>query len=95
MSRPVISGPAMYTLLIREFTRLRPHECKRCKIPLPFWGPAAGVSNTVYWYMPIVAPCVHGCHAIIAELWARTTTEYEVSAPSTALPRMREVTSRG
>jgi hypothetical protein len=93
MTRKVISGPAMYALLIREFARLRPAECKRCSIPLPFWGPAAGVSNSVYWYMPSSPPCVHQCHHIIAELWATVTTEYEIAAPGTRMPRQTEVQS--
>jgi hypothetical protein len=80
LSRPVISGPNMYSLLIREFERLRPAECKRCRIPLPFWGPAAGHSEG-YWYMGTPADCPYDCRQVIAELWAKITTENVISPP--------------
>jgi hypothetical protein len=81
MSRPMISGPNMYALLIREFDRVRPAECSRsCRVPLPFWGPAPG-GQSVYWYMTPPPPCPYGCSRLIAELWAKLTTEYKVAPP--------------
>ncbi|MGZ5034053.1 MAG: hypothetical protein ACXWAC_12715 [Usitatibacter sp.] len=80
ISRPVITGPNMYSLLIREFERLRPEECKRCRIPLPFWGPAAGNSEG-YWYMGVPDACPFNCRQVIAKLWAKMTTEYVISPP--------------
>ena len=81
LSRPVITGPNMYALLIREFARLKPGGCTLgCRVPLPFWGPAPG-SQAVYWYMATPQPCPYGCSQLLTELWARLTTEYRVSAP--------------
>jgi len=80
ISRPVISGPNMHSLLSQEFERLRPVECKRCRIPMPFWGPAAGNSGG-YWYMGTPALCSYNCRQVIAELWAKVTTEYVISPP--------------
>jgi hypothetical protein len=80
ISRPVISGPSLYSLLIREFERLRPAECKRCRVPLPYWGPSAG-NSAGYWYMGTPAECPHKCRQVIAELWAKVTAEYVISPP--------------
>lgn len=80
-ARPVISGPNMYSMLIHEFERIRPPECKRCRVPLPFWGPAAGNSNG-YWYMRTPADCPYNCRQLIAELWARVSTEYVINPPA-------------
>ena len=80
VSKAVISGPNMYSLLITEFERLRPVECKRCRIPLPFWGPVPGSSKGT-WFMGTPALCPYNCRQVIAELWAKITTEYFISAP--------------
>jgi hypothetical protein len=80
VARPVISGPNMYSLLIREFDRLRPVQCKRCRVPLPFWGPGAN-SSQGYWYMGTPPVCTHSCHRIMVSLWAKITTEYAISPP--------------
>jgi hypothetical protein len=80
VSRPVISGPYLYSLLIREFERLRPAGCKRCRIPLPYWGPAAGNSEG-YWYMGTPADCPQNCRRVITELWAKVTAEHVISPP--------------
>jgi hypothetical protein len=81
VSRPMITGPNMYALLIREFDRLRPSACTRsCRVPLPFWGPAPGVEG-VYWFMKTPQSCPHGCHQLVAELWANLTTEYRIAPP--------------
>jgi hypothetical protein len=78
--RPMVTGPNMYALLIREFARLKPPECTRCRVPLPFWGPAPG-NQAVYWYMPTPRACPYGCGQLLAELWARLTTEYKIAPP--------------
>ena len=78
--RPMITGPNMYALLIREFARLKPPQCTRCRVPLPFWGPAPG-QGQVYWYMQTPQACPYGCGQLLAELWARLTTEYTIAPP--------------
>jgi hypothetical protein len=78
--RPMITGPNMYSLLIREFARVKPAECTRCRVPLPFWGPAPG-KEAVYWYMQAPAACPHGCGQLLAKLWAKLTTEYKIAPP--------------
>jgi hypothetical protein len=81
VSRPLISGPNMYALLIREFARVKPPECTRsCRVPLPFWGPAPG-GQGVYWYMTPPPACPYGCGKLIASLWANLTTEYRIAPP--------------
>jgi hypothetical protein len=80
-SRQLITGPNMYALLIREFARLRPADCKAaCRVPLPFWGPAPN-NQEVYWYMETPKPCASGCSQLLAELWAKVTTEFRIAAP--------------
>ena len=78
--RPMITGPKMYALLIREFTRLKAPQCALCRVPLPFWGPAPG-NQAVYWYMQAPRACAHGCGQLLSELWARLTTEYRIAPP--------------
>jgi hypothetical protein len=81
ISRPLISGPNMYALLIGEFDRIKPAGCTRsCRVPLPFWGPAPG-SQSVYWFMAPPPACPSGCGKLITELWARLTTEYRIAPP--------------
>lgn len=79
VSRPVITPPRMYALLINEFAKLRPSECTRCRASLPYCGSAPG--NQLYWFMQAPPACPHGCHQVLAELWARLTTEYKIAPP--------------
>ena len=80
LSRPVITGPNMYSLLIREFARLKSPDCvSPCRVPLPFWGPAPGSDG--YWYMETPPSCPHGCNRVLAVLWAKLTTEYKLAPP--------------
>ncbi len=81
-SRPEITVPALYALLIHEFARVRPAECKRCCVPLPFWGPAPG--NKIHWYMPARPICPHGCHQLLSEMWARHSIEFSIQRPEDA-----------
>lgn len=81
ISRPVITGPSMYSLLIREFARLKaPDGTCNCRVPLPFWGPAPG-TDAGYWYMETPRACPHGCARVLAVLWAKLTSEYKVAPP--------------
>jgi hypothetical protein len=82
ISRATITGPNMYALLIKEFDRLKSPGCTRaCRVPLPFWGPAPGNQDDVYWYMQTPAPCPQGCSHLLAQLWAKLTTESKIEAP--------------
>ncbi len=78
--KKAMSAAEMKALLIEEFAKLRSPECKTCEVPLPYWGPGPGPGNG-YWYMETAVQCPYGCRQRIAELWARLTTEYEISAP--------------
>jgi hypothetical protein len=78
--RPTITGPSMYALLIREFARLKSPECTHCRVPLPFWGPAPG-NQAGYWYMETPRACPYECGQLLAALWARLTTEYQIAPP--------------
>ncbi len=88
-SRPVLAQPALYAYLIAAFDKARPAQCHSCRFPLPFWGPGVGMSSG-YWFMPSPAACPNDCHRVIAELWARVTTEYELASP----PRLLEIPYR-
>jgi hypothetical protein len=79
-SRLTITGPNMYALLIREFALVKDPECKTCRVPLPYWGPAPG-HLTGYWFMETPQACAYGCRQSLAVLWARLTTEYKISPP--------------
>ena len=63
--------------LQREFEKARPPDCKTCTYPKPFWGPAVGI-GTGYWYLKMPPPCSEKCLAVIAQLWAKFTTEHEI-----------------
>jgi hypothetical protein len=88
----------MYALLIREFARLKSPQCMQCRVPLPFWGPAPG-NQAVFWYMQTPRACPHGCAQVLAVLWAKFTTEYNIAPPEKEIVRwehgMRTSMSQG
>jgi hypothetical protein len=83
MTTPSITSQDLYAQLVSEFERIRPAECRTCKVPRPFSGPAAG-NGSLYWYMEPASVCPHGCRQRIAQMWAKATTEYHITAPSPA-----------
>jgi hypothetical protein len=95
-SRLTITGPNMYALLIREFALIKDPECKTCRVPLPYWGPAPG-HLTGYWYIEAAQMCAYGCRQSLALLWARLTTEYRISPPEQVVWQrsLRTVTTSG
>ncbi|MEP7069008.1 MAG: hypothetical protein ABI789_07210 [Usitatibacter sp.] len=80
MARP-ISSSDLYDYMVAEFAKVRPSECSTCVVPKPFWGPSAG-TGSVYWYMEPAANCPSGCRQLIAQIWAKATTDFEISPPS-------------
>jgi hypothetical protein len=81
MARP-ISAEDMYEHLAREFEKARAPHCTTCRMPRPFWGPAAGPGASGYWYLETPAKCARGCRETLARVWAQLTTDYEIAAPS-------------
>ena len=77
----MITAVQMRSQLESEFLAARPAACKTCQPPKTFWGPAAGPGSDGYWYMEQAVDCPHGCRKVMAEIWARLTTENEVAAP--------------
>jgi hypothetical protein len=67
--------------MVAEFAKVRPAACKTCTVPQPFWGPSAG-SGSVYWYMEPAANCSHGCRQLIAQIWAKATTDFAIQPPA-------------
>ncbi len=80
MAKQTIKAGDLNALLANEFAKARPAGCGSCAIPKPFWGPSAGLGSG-YWYMATPADCPHGCRKVIAEIWARVTTDYEIAPP--------------
>ena len=77
VARTTLSAAQLYAILDREFKKLRPAECQRCRIPLPYWqNPPDDVSAN--WHIGTPSECPHGCNLIIAELLARLWTRYDI-----------------
>ena len=76
-TRTTISSAQLYAILDSEWKKLRPRECKNCRIPLPYWRtPPDDVSAN--WAIGTPTHCAHGCHMIIAELLTRLWTKYDI-----------------
>ncbi len=73
-----ISAQDLYDHLVREFAKVRSDKCRTCTVPKPFWGPSAG-NGTGYWYMEPGTQCPHGCRQLIAQIWAKATTDYDIT----------------
>ena len=77
LSRTTLSSAQLYAIIDREFKRLRPKACKRCRAPLPFWrSPPDDVSAN--WNIGTPTDCPDGCHLVIAELLAKLWSEYDM-----------------
>jgi hypothetical protein len=77
VARKTISAALLYAQLDREFKRLRPKECKRCNMPLPYFrSPPDEVSAN--WAIGTPPECPQRCHLIIAELLAKLWTQYDI-----------------
>jgi hypothetical protein len=77
VARTTISAAQLYAILDREFKRLKPKECQKCKVPLPYWRqPPDDVSAN--WNIGTPSDCPEGCHVIIAELLAKLWTRYDI-----------------
>jgi len=77
VTRKTLSAAKLYSILDREFKKVRPKECSGCRIPLPFWRePADAVSAN--WYLGTVPECPHKCHTIIAELMTKLWSQYDI-----------------
>jgi len=77
LARTTISAAQLYAILDREFKKLRPPECQRCRIPLPYWRePPDDVSAN--WHIGTPTECPNGCHVLIAELLAKLWTRYDI-----------------
>jgi hypothetical protein len=79
-----ISAQDLHDFMIAEFAKVRPADCKTCVVPKPFWGPSAG-SGSVYWYMEPAAACPHNCRQVIAQIWAKATTDFEIATPASRI----------
>ena len=80
MSKP-ISAQDLHDFMVAEFAKVRPAECNTCVVPKPFWGPSAG-SGSVYWYMEPAASCPHNCRQLIAQIWAKASTDFKITTPA-------------
>ncbi len=77
MARTTIPAAQLYGVLDREFKKLRPAACRKCRVPLPFWRkPPDDVSAN--WNIGTPSECPHGCHLVIAELLANLWSRYDV-----------------
>ena len=80
MPKP-ISVQDLHDLMVAEFAKVRPAGCGTCVVPMPFWGPSAG-SGSVYWYMEPGPNCPHGCRQLIAQIWAKASTDHQIITPA-------------
>ena len=77
MARKIIPASQLYAILDREFRRLRPKDCRRCRVPLPFRRqPPDDVSAN--WSIGTPSECAQGCHVVIAELLTRLWSQYDI-----------------
>ena len=78
MNRETISAAQLYAILDREFKKARPADCKRCRVPLPYFRrPPDEVSAN--WNIGTPSECPQRCHLIIAELLAKLWTRYDIA----------------
>ena len=77
MARTTLSSAQLYAILDREFKRLRPKACKKCRVPLPFYriSPDDVSAN---WAIGTPSDCPQGCHLVIAELLAKLWSQYDM-----------------
>jgi hypothetical protein len=80
MAKQKMAAQDLNAYLESEFLKMRSPECEKCVVPKPFWGPSAGLGPG-YWYMKTAPECPHNCRQVIAGLWARVTTEYDIGSP--------------
>ena len=80
MSQP-ISAQDVHDFMVAEFAKVRSPQCKTCVVPKPFWGPSAG-TGSVYWYMEPGTNCQYGCRQLIAQIWAKATTDFKITTPA-------------
>jgi hypothetical protein len=77
VSRTTITPAQLYAILDREFKMLRPMQCTKCQMPLPYWRqPPDDVSAN--WHIGAPVDCPHGCHLVIAEMLAKVWTRYDI-----------------
>ena len=77
MSRATISSAQLYAILDREFKRLQPRTCGKCRAPLPFFRkPPDDVSAN--WNIGTPTDCPQGCHVVVAELLTRLWSRYDI-----------------
>ena len=77
VTRTTLSAAQLYAILDREFKKLRPIACTRCRVPLPYWRkPPDDVSAN--WHIGQPENCEYGCHLVIAELLAKLWTRYDI-----------------
>jgi hypothetical protein len=75
--RTTITGAQLYAILDREFRRLKPKECQRCSVPLPYYRkPPDDVSAN--WQIGTPSECPNNCHVVIAEMLTRLWTLYDI-----------------
>jgi hypothetical protein len=77
VSKTTITSAQLYAIFDREFRALRPKECERCRIPLPYWRkPPDDVSAN--WNIGTPEECPHNCHLIVVELLTKLWTRYDM-----------------
>jgi hypothetical protein len=77
VTRTTLSGAQLYAIFDREFKKLRPTACTKCRVPLPYWrSPPDDVSAN--WQIGQPTECHLGCHLVVAELLARLWTRYDI-----------------
>ncbi len=77
VTRTTITAAELYVILDHEFRRLRPRECTRCRMPIPYGRPPPD-DVSANWQIGAPEECPHGCHLVVAELLARMWTRYDM-----------------
>jgi hypothetical protein len=80
MARQTLSSAKLYAVLDREFRKRKAPDCRKCRVPLPFYKePADEVSAN--WHIGTPSECPHQCQVIIAEVLASLWPRYNLEAP--------------
>ena len=77
VSRKNLTSAQLYAILDREFKKLRPEACARCRVPLPYFRKSPD-DVSANWAIGTPSECPHGCHVVIAELLAKLWTRYDM-----------------
>jgi hypothetical protein len=75
--RTTLSQQELHFILCRAFDRIRPTECKSCRISKPVWRPS-DEPDTPNWVIPLDDSCRFNCASFVRWLWRQYGSRYDM-----------------